>query len=175
MYVSILLISSWSLRMTFSGMPLLLLPLLLGMTTVFNTVTAQSEYHGVLQVLILKYVWFKTIVSKILASAQFGKIGNRVTLLIYSKSLLLNTSYFYHYMQWPSSFQLKEIWYSSCLSWHLPLAHWTHVHMLFKSCRVTPSKLACDTQWAAHESTFMYWTQAIFRALHTIHTLCSAQ
>ena len=36
------------------------------------------------------------------------------------------------------------------------------------------SKHACDTKWAAHESTFVYCMQAIFRVLHVSNYWCVA-
>ena len=42
-------------------------------------------------------------------------------------------------------------------------------------CQMTLSKHACDTKWAAHESTFVYYTQVIFCALHASNISCAAQ
>ena len=38
--------------------------------------------------------------------------------------------------------------------------------MFFNFCRVTQLQHACDTKWAAHESTFVYCKRAVFHELH---------
>ena len=57
--------------------------------------------------------------------------------------------------------RIVNIRYSSRQSWHSCVVN-TCVY--FNFCRVTQSEHACDTKWAAHESTFVYCMSAIFRA-----------
>ena len=67
-------------------------------------------------------------------------------------------------IQWLATVQLTS---------KLTLACGEHACVLqFLSC--LESKHACDTKWAARESTFVYLTRAIFRVLHASNVSCAA-
>ena len=46
--------------------------------------------------------------------------------------------------------------------------------VFFNFCWATQSKHACDTKWTAHKSTFVWYTRAIFCALHASNNSCPA-
>ena len=78
----------------------------------------------------------------------------------------------------------KVHFYEVVLLWKMklcakPVFVSVYMHVFFIFCRVTQSKLMCDTKWAACESTFVYCMQSILHVLHdskkhTSNTLCAA-